>query len=100
MINLAGKQIRALAANLMLTRAGKHINIERFAHFSHTTEIGDYSGIGECCRLYGRVVIGDYVIMRLQEQIFPCKNKENRLKKRFVSVMMFGSEVVLLYYRV
>lgn len=50
-INLAGKQIRALAANLMLTRAGKHINIERFAHFSHTTEIGDYSGIGECCRL-------------------------------------------------
>lgn len=30
---------------------------------AHTTEIGDYSGIGENCRLYGRVVIGDYVMV-------------------------------------
>lgn len=62
-INLGGKQIRAFAARLMLSKVGKHVNIERKAHFSHTAEIGDYSGIGENCRLYGRVVIGDYVMM-------------------------------------
>lgn len=62
-INLGGKQIRAFAARLMLSKVGKHVNIERKAHFSHTAEIGDYSGIGENCRLYGRVVIGNYVMM-------------------------------------
>ncbi len=77
-INLAGKQIRALAANLMITRAGKHINIERFAHFSHTTEIGDYSGIGECCRLYGRVVIGDYVMMGRECFIYTYNHETSR----------------------
>ena len=78
MINLAGKQIRALAANLMLTRVGKHINIERFAHFSHTTEIGDYSGFGECCRLYGRVVIGDYVMMGRECFIYTYNHETSR----------------------
>lgn len=62
-IKLGGKRVRVFAAKLMLTKVGKHVNVERGAHISHTTEIGDYSGIGENCRLYGRVVIGDYVMM-------------------------------------
>lgn len=32
-INFGSKQIRALAAKLMLTKVGEYINIERRAHF-------------------------------------------------------------------
>lgn len=77
-INFGGKQIRALAAKLMLSKVGKHINIERGAHFSRTTELGDYSGIGENCRLYGRVVIGDYVMMGRECFIYTYNHETSR----------------------
>ena len=51
-INLGGKQIRAFAARLMLSKVGKHVNIERKAHFSHTAEIGDYVMMGRECFIY------------------------------------------------
>lgn len=77
-INFGSKQIRAFAAKLMLTRVGKHVNIEREAHFSRTTEIGDYSGIGENCRLYGRVIIGDYVMMGRECFIYTYNHETSR----------------------
>ena len=72
------RQIRALAAKLMLSKVGKHINIERGAHFSRTTELGDYSGIGDNCILYGRVVIGDYVMMGRECFIYTYNHETSR----------------------
>lgn len=77
-VNFGSKQIRALAAKLMLTRVGKNVNIERKAQFSRTTEIGDYSGIGENCRLYGRVIIGDYVMMGRECYIYTYNHETSR----------------------
>lgn len=77
-IGLGGKQIRAFAVKLMLPRTGKHINVEKGAHFAHTTEIGDYSGIGENSRLYGRVIIGDYVMMGRECFIYTYNHETSR----------------------
>ena len=77
-INFGSKQIRALAAKLMLTKVGEYINIERRAHFSRTTEIGNFSGIGEDCRLYGRVIIGDHVMMGRECFIYTYNHETSR----------------------
>lgn len=77
-INLGSKQIRAFAAKLMLPRVGEHINIEKGAHFTHTTEIGNFSGIGENCRLYGRVIIGNYVMMGRECFIYTYNHETSR----------------------
>lgn len=37
------------------------------------------SGIGECCRLYGRVVIGDYVIMGRECFIYTYNHETSRI---------------------
>lgn len=57
MINLAGKQIRALAANLMLTRAGKHINIERFAHFRTQQKLEIIRELGSAADFMGGLLL-------------------------------------------
>lgn len=77
-INFGSKQIRALAAKLMLPRVGKSINIEKGAHFTRATEIGNYSGIGENSRLYGRVIIGDYVMMGRECYIYTYNHQTSR----------------------
>lgn len=56
-IKLGGKRVRVFAAKLMLTKVGKHVNVERGAHISHTTEIGDYSGIGEKADFTGGLLL-------------------------------------------
>lgn len=77
-IKLGGKRVRVFAAKLMLTKVGKHVNVERGAHISHTTEIGDYSGIGENCRLYGRVIIGNHVMMGRECFIYTYNHETSR----------------------
>ena len=77
-MNFGSKQIRAFATKLMLSNVGEHINIEKGAHFSHSTEIGDYSGIGENCRLYGRVIIGNYVMMGRECFIYTYNHETSR----------------------
>ena len=83
-IKLGGKRVRVFAAKLMLTKVGKHVNVERGAHISHTTEIGDYSGIGENSRLYGRVVIGDYVMMGRECFIYTYNHETLRTDRKSV----------------
>ena len=77
-INLGGRSIRAFCARLMLAKVGKHINIEKGVRFSASTEIGDYSGIGENSRLYGKVVLGDYVMMGRECFIYTYNHETSR----------------------
>lgn len=62
-INLGQKQIRSFFARLYLKNAGKNIDIQKGARFSHHCEIGNNSGIGQDSRLYGKVIIGNDVMM-------------------------------------
>ena len=62
-IGFLGKWARGACARLILNRCGKNVNIERGATFSHRCELGDNSGIGVNAHLYGKVVIGDNVMM-------------------------------------
>ena len=39
------------------------MNIETDAKFSTSVQLGNYSGLGEHCRIHGKVIIGDYVMM-------------------------------------
>lgn len=62
-VNFGQRQIRSLFARMFLKKAGLNVDIQKHTRFSHSCEIGNNSGIGEGSRLYGRVVIGDDVMM-------------------------------------
>lgn len=62
-IGFLGKWVRGLCAHLMLNYCGENVNVERGATFSHRCELGNNSGIGVNAHLYGKVVIGDNVMM-------------------------------------
>ena len=57
------KKIRYLCAKLMLERCGKNVNIESNASITSSLEIGNNSGIGIASRIYGKVCIGNNVLM-------------------------------------
>lgn len=58
-----GKVVRGFFARRICSSAGRDINIDRGATFSSLVTIGDRSGIGRSCELYGEVHIGDDVMM-------------------------------------
>ena len=63
-IKICQKNIRRLFVKLMLgDKLGKNVNIEHGAKFTLKTTIGDNSGIGIDCKLYGTVSIGSDVMM-------------------------------------
>lgn len=53
------KKARTFWAKRIATRVGKNVNIERKAVFGPLLEIGDNSGVGINCEVYGPVNIGD-----------------------------------------
>src|SRR5699024_2231326 len=57
------KKIRGFLTRKIVTKTGSNINIEKGAIFDKTVEIGDNSGIGINCKLYGKEIIGDNVMM-------------------------------------
>lgn len=62
-LSFGSKQIRSYLVKGMVTQAGRNINIEKGATFDASVEIGDNSGIGIDCKLYGKVIIGNNVMM-------------------------------------
>lgn len=60
-----GGNIRYLLCRQIFKKCGKHVNIERKAHFASGVdiEIGDYSGIGINAQIPNGTIIGDYVMM-------------------------------------
>ncbi len=57
------KKARTFWAKRIATRVGKNVNIERKAVFGPLLEIGDNSGVGINCEVYGPVKIGNDVMM-------------------------------------
>ena len=64
------KKIRYYCAKMMLAKCGRCVNIEAKANITRELEIGDYSGIGIGSRIYGKVVIGNDVLMGPEVIIF------------------------------
>lgn len=73
--SFGAKRIRAFLARGILTSSGENINIEKGAIFDRTVEIGNNSGIGINCKLYGKVIIGDNVMMGPEVYIYTSNHK-------------------------
>lgn len=63
-----GRFIRPIRSGIcrgLFRHAGRNINIEKGAYFGDGAQVslGDRSGIGMNCRLYGEITIGDDVMM-------------------------------------
>lgn len=69
-VSFGAKKIRAFLAKKTMKSTGKNINIEKGAIFDRTVEIGDNSGIGINCKLYGKIVIGKNVMMGPEVYIY------------------------------
>lgn len=60
-----GGKVRYILCKRIFKACGKHVNIERKAHFASGVdiEIGDYSGIGINAHIPNGTIIGNYVMM-------------------------------------
>lgn len=74
-MSFGSKKLRAYLVSKYIRHAGQNINIERGAVFDDCIEIGDCSGIGINATLYGKVIIGDYVMMGPEVFIYTTNHK-------------------------
>jgi len=81
LINLGQRHIRSFFASMFLAKSGVNIDIQKYTRFSHFCELGNNSGIGEGSRLYGRVLIGDDVMMGPQCWIYTQNHEFRYLDK-------------------
>ncbi|MBR3836877.1 MAG: acyltransferase [Clostridia bacterium] len=77
-IKIFQKEIRGSLTRMMLSSAGRNINIDRGARFAMTTTIGDNSGIGANSKLYGTVKIGDNVMMGPECYVYAYNHNTER----------------------
>lgn len=73
-----GTGIRRICAKMILVRCGENVCIERKARFSPRCELGDNSGIGVNAMLYGKVVIGNNVMMGPECVIYVRNHRYDR----------------------
>lgn len=57
---------------------GKNVNIEKGAIFRSQVSIGDYSGIGVRCEIYGPITIGKYVMMGSEVVVYTQNHATSR----------------------
>lgn len=72
------KKMRGFFAKRIVTKFGKNVNIERNAVFTPELEIGNNSGIGIDCEVYGPVTIGDNVMMGPEVVIYTSGHRHDR----------------------
>ncbi len=79
--SFGAKHIRGFLCRGIFKSAGKNINIEHGAYFGsgRDIEIGNNSGLGFNCRVYGPLKIGDDVMMGPDVMIFTQNHKTERL---------------------
>ena len=73
-----GKWLRGIYAKAIIKSMGKNVNIERNAVFSPGLSIGDNSGIGVNCEVYGSVTIGHNVMMGPEVVIYTRSHSHDR----------------------
>lgn len=88
------KTIRSINASLFLKGSGKFLNIEKNAKISPDIIIGDYSMLGENCRVYGGVSIGKNVLMGPDVKIY---TRNHRFSNRSVPIRLQGDEFKPVY---
>lgn len=74
-----GGKLRVFCATKMCASVGKNVNIEHGASFSKELSIGERSGVGINCKLYGKVVIGKYVNMGPEVYIYTSNHGHDRV---------------------
>ena len=75
----AAKAIRVFWARRIANSVGKNVNIERRAVFGPDLSIGDNSGIGISCEVYGKVTVQNDVMMGPEVVIYTSGHKFDRL---------------------
>lgn len=85
-VKLAGIIRRFWAGRI--ARCGKNTNIERYAYFTPGLTLGDRSGIGIRCEIYGEVTIGRDVMMGPEVVIY---TSGHRFDRRDIPMMDQGS---------
>lgn len=73
------KKWRTLFAKRIIKHCGENVNIERCAVFTPDLSIGDNSGIGINCEVYGPVTIGNDVMMGPEVVIYTSGHKTDRI---------------------
>jgi len=72
------KKMRGAWAKRIVSYCGKNVNIERHAVFSPDLSIGDNSGVGIDCEVYGPVTIGSDVMMAPEVVIYTDNHMHSR----------------------
>ena len=81
------KKIRVHFAK-RIAKLGKNVNIERNAYFSPDVIVGDNSGIGINCELYGPIEIGDNVLMGPEVIMYTSGHRYERVD---IPIILQGS---------
>lgn len=81
-INIGQKAIRYFLVKNFAEKVGIDVNIEKGASFPKSISIGDRSGIGVRCEIYGKVTIGDDVLMGPDVVIYTINHKFRSADKK------------------
>lgn len=73
------KKMRGFFGKRIAAKFGTDVNIERNAVFTPELEIGNNSGVGIDCEVYGPVTIGDNVMMGPEVVIYTSGHKHDRI---------------------
>lgn len=73
------KRARTFWAKRIVRHCGKNVNIERRAFFSPELSIGDNSGVGIRCEVYGPVTIGNDVMMGPDVVVYTSGHRFDRV---------------------
>lgn len=77
--NIGQRALRTFCGQCLLTKCGKNVNIEKNAEFAYAVEVGDNSGLGINCRISGKAVIGNNVMMGPNVSMFTRNHAFDRL---------------------
>lgn len=72
------KKLRRMWAKGIVSHCGANVNIEKNAYFTPQLSIGDNSGVGIDCEVYGPVEIGNDVMMGPDVVIYTSGHKYDR----------------------
>lgn len=78
-INIGQLLFRRFCTKLIIDQCGNNVNIEKGALFSRHLHIGNNSGIGINARIYGKVYIGNDVMMGPECVIYTKNHKHDRI---------------------
>lgn len=72
------KKCRGFWAKKIITQCGENVNFERGAFFTPDLIVGDNSGVGINCELYGKVIIGKDVMMGPEVVVYTSGHTTDR----------------------